>query len=230
MRRPLVGLTTDVERVAHGVWEEDAAFTPCNYLDALGRAGAAPLLLPPGPDPVPALAPLRGLVLIGGPDVDPDLYGAAPHPRTDRPRRHRDDWEMALCRAALAADLPVLAVCRGIQLLNVTLGGTLHQHLEEVVGHRGHLTVEGQMSRNPVVVATRSRLAQVVGVATTGLCHHHQALDRIGAGLAVTARAPDGTVEAVELPDRRFVLGVQWHPEEDPSDKRIFEAFVESCR
>jgi putative glutamine amidotransferase len=226
---PLIGLTTYVEPITHHGWAEAAAFTPSSYVGSVIRAGGAPLLLPPGPaGPRRVLGAVAGLVLIGGPDVDPALYGAEPHPSTDRPRPERDAWEAALCRAALEMDLPLLAVCRGTQLLNVALGGTLHQHLEEVVGHTGHRAQPGRMGPVAVTVEPSTQLAAIVGDGEGhGLCHHHQAIDRLGDGLVVTARAADGTVEAVELPGRGFAVGVQWHPEEDTADDRLFAALVE---
>ncbi|HWE54862.1 MAG TPA: gamma-glutamyl-gamma-aminobutyrate hydrolase family protein [Acidimicrobiales bacterium] len=232
MARPLIGITTYVEPVVHGqIWNEPAVFTPATYVESLIRAGAAPLLLPPSPaDPAEVLAAVGGLLLIGGPDVDPALYGAEPHPKTEMPRRDRDEWEIGLVRAAIDRDVPVLAVCRGIQVLNVALGGTLHQHLRDVVGHRQHLIQVGRMNPNAVTVEPGNLLASILPAETKALCHHHQAVDRVADGLTVVARHADGIIEAVVAADRRFVLGVQWHPEEDPDDDRLFTAFVEAVR
>ncbi len=226
-----IGLTTYVERADWGVWHQRAALLPANYVEAVAAAGAVPVLLPPiVPGELTSAAAaavdgIDGLVLTGGADVDPGRYGALAHAETDRPATDRDGWELALLRAALDAGQPVLAVCRGAQLLNVALGGTLHQHLPDVLGAPSHRPVLGTFGRVAVRIDAGSRLAGIVGETADVSCHHHQAIDRLGSGLVVTARAADGTVEAVELPGDRFVLGVQWHPEE-AGDTRLFTALV----
>lgn len=228
---PLIGLSTYVEHAQWGVWDQRAALLPTNYIEVVARVGGLPVLLPPiVPTDIDGaaaavVAGLHGLVLTGGSDVDPEQYGAPAHAETDAPRGERDTWELALLRAALASDLPVLAVCRGAQLLNVAMGGTLHQHLPEVVGEPTHRPALGSFGRVRMEVDPTSRLAAIVGEAPDGQCHHHQAVDRLGDGLIVCARAADGTVEGVELPSARFALGVQWHPEED-GDERLFAALV----
>ena len=188
-----IGLTTYVNRARYGVWDEKAALLPASYAEGVAAAGGLPVLLPPiVPSDVVAaaavaIAGIDGLVLTGGGDVDPDLYGAAPHLETDPPNARRDAWELALLRAALGADLPVLAVCRGMQLLNVACGGTLHQHLPEVVGdvtHRPHL---GSFAPVVVHVESGTRLAAIVGASDEVRCHHHQAIDRIGDRLTICA-------------------------------------------
>jgi putative glutamine amidotransferase len=230
MPRPLVGLSVYLEHIRLAGFDERAAYTPSRYVTAIDAAGAIPVLLPPSDaEPREVLSHLDGLVLIGGSDVDPALYGAEPHPRTQKPRPQRDRWEVGLARAALDADLPLLAICRGHQLLNVTLGGSLHQHLEEVVNHTGHMAAAGGMSRNQVDLVPGSRLAAILGRRASVLCHHHQAVDRVGEGLVVAARAPDGTIEAMEVPGKTFAFAVQWHPEEDPGDGRLFAAFVQAA-
>ncbi|GAA2809284.1 gamma-glutamyl-gamma-aminobutyrate hydrolase family protein [Kitasatospora sp. CM 4170] len=222
-RRPLIGITSYQDEAAWSVWRQRASLLPQTYVDAVVRAGGTPVLLPPQPGGAEHLVDaLDGLVLAGGPDVDPARYGAAADPRTGPPHPARDDWEDRLLHAALARDLPLLGVCRGMQLLNVALGGTLLQHLPE----RSHQIVPAGFVRHPVAVEDGSRLAGVLGGATDVSCYHHQAVDRIGRGLQVTARSADGTVEALELPGHRFVLGVQWHPETDPDDDRLFHAFL----
>jgi putative glutamine amidotransferase len=164
------------------------------------------------------------VVIAGGADIDPAAYGADPHPLTGEPRRDRDDAEFALVEAALKLDLPVLGVCRGMQVLNVALGGTLHQHIE------GHNEAPGVFGHTDIAVTPGTRLHTILGDHTNVQCHHHQSLDRIADGLRVTALAPDGTVEAVEMEGARFVVGVQSHPEQDIEDLRLFEALVDVSR
>lgn len=227
---PLIGLTTYVEPATHGVWTEVSALLPMEYVSGVIRAGAVPVLLPPaGTDPGAVLDVLSGLILTGGPDVDPHLYGAAPHGETDQPREERDHWESALCLAALDRDLPLLAICRGLQILNVALGGTLHQHLPEVVGSEVHRRVRGQLTPNHVRIESETILSTVLGVQAEALCHHHQAIDRLGVGMRAVAVSTDGTVEATEIPDRHFALGVQWHPESDGADDRLFKSLVDAA-
>jgi putative glutamine amidotransferase len=227
-------LTTYIEHARWGVWDTPAALLPASYVEVVAAAGGLPVLLPPvvpGDLAVAAaavVAGVDGLVLTGGADVDPGRYGADAHPETDAPRADRDGWELALVRAALAADRPVLAVCRGAQVLNVAQGGTLHQHLPDVVGDNAHRPVPGSFGRVPVTVVGGSRLAAIVGEAPEVDCHHHQAIDRLGEGLVVSARAADGTIEGVELTGPRFAIGVQWHPEQ-AGDERLFVALVEAA-
>ncbi|MFE0463315.1 gamma-glutamyl-gamma-aminobutyrate hydrolase family protein [Kitasatospora sp. NPDC058965] len=226
--RPLVGITSYLEQAAWGVWDQPAALVPQLYVDAITAAGAVPVLLPPQPvgEPKQLLARLDGLVLAGGPDVEPSRYGRAPHPRTGPPRVGRDEWELALTRAALDLDLPLLGVCRGLQILNVALGGTLVQHLPERTGDDSHQEAPAVFRRRTVRVAEQSVLAGVLGTGAEVLCYHHQAADALGTGLRAVAWSEDGTVEAVELSGARFAVGVQWHPEADPADPRLFDAFV----
>ncbi|MBW4717578.1 gamma-glutamyl-gamma-aminobutyrate hydrolase family protein [Saccharothrix obliqua] len=219
--RPLIGVTTYLERTRFGVWDVPAAVLHRDYLDSVVRAGGNPVLLPPvGVWDASAIGFLDGLVLAGGADVDPARYGRPRDTRTGPPRPDRDAAELELVRAALKLDLPLLGVCRGMQVLNVALGGTLAQHVE------GHNPAPAAFEHTGVAVAPGTLLAGVVGLATTVHCHHHQAVDDLGDGLRVVASAPDGTVEAVELPGSRFVLGVQSHPEADSEDDRLFAALV----
>jgi putative glutamine amidotransferase len=225
--RPLVGFSVYVEMASHGPWAEESALLPYSYLSALGRAGGTPVLLPPAPGEEDRLLDLLdGMVLTGGPDVDPGLYGAERHSLTDRPRPQRDQWELALCRAALARPVPLLAICRGLQVLNVAAGGTLHQHLPDVVGHEEHRVKPGQTSPVRVGLAEGTRVASILGPGADGLCHHHQAIDRLGGDLRAVGFAADGTIEAVERPGPAFAVGVQWHPEDNPADDRLFRALV----
>jgi putative glutamine amidotransferase len=219
--RPLIGLSTYLEQTRFGVWDTPAAVLHKAYLDSVWLAGGNPVLLPPGGDwRAETIGWLDGLVLTGGADVDPARYGQEPHPLTGVPRHSRDQAEVDLFTAALKLDLPVLGVCRGAQVLNVALGGTLHQHVT------GHNPEPGVFATTDIEVLPDSALAGIVGERTTVQCHHHQALDRLGDGLRVVASAPDGLVEAVELAGADFVLGVQSHPEQDTEDLRLFAALV----
>ena len=229
--RPLIGLSTYVEDARHGAWDELCALLPYSYVRAVAEAGGCPVLLPPSPSGAPeVLEAVDGLVLTGGPDVDPRLYGSSPHSETDSPRQGRDAWEMALCSTALQRDLPLLAICRGLQLLNVSLGGTLHQHLPEVVGHDAHRETLGHTRPNHVVLAPGSTVAAILGPETEGRCHHHQGIDRLGEVVRAVGFADDGSVEAIEVVDAGFAVGVQWHPEEESRDGRLFVALVEAAR
>jgi gamma-glutamyl-gamma-aminobutyrate hydrolase PuuD len=226
-RRPLIGLTTYRERAKTLVWDTEFALLHNVYVDAVARAGGIPVLLPPqehGVDEV--IASLDALVLTGGSDVDPMRYQQQPHQHTTVVRPWRDDWELRLLERALTADLPVLGVCRGIQLLNVALGGTLNQHIPDTVGHQRHCPSPGVFGQTRVALRVGSALAGLLGPEATVACYHHQAIDKVAPGLEVAGTSADGTVEAVELPGYHFVLGVQWHPEQDGGDLRLFEALV----
>ena len=228
--RPLIGITTYAQEASWGVWKLPAALIPLDYVQAVERAGGRPVLIPPSENGVEeTLEAVDGIVFSGGADVDPALYGAEPHVQTDVPQARRDAAEMALLRAALEHDVPTLAVCRGVQLLNVARGGDLVQHLPERVGHEAHRQVPGTFSEHPVEVQAGSRLQAAVGSDPHVTSHHHQALGRVGEGLVESAWAEDGTVEAVEDPTRRFALGVQWHPESGEDDA-LFQALVEEAR
>ncbi|MDH6227765.1 MULTISPECIES: gamma-glutamyl-gamma-aminobutyrate hydrolase family protein [Streptomyces] len=224
--RPLIGVSTYLEAgVRWGPWELDAALLPSGYHRLVQRAGGVAALLPPdAPErAAEAVARLDGLVIAGGPDVDPSRYGAARDPRTGPPAAERDAWELALIGAALEARLPLLGVCRGMQLLNVALGGTLRQHVD------GHAGAPGVFGRHPVAPVPGTRYAELVPEVTSVPAFHHQAVERLGAGLVVAARAvSDGTVEAVERPGPDWVLGVQWHPEMG-TDLRVVRALVHAA-
>lgn len=223
MARPVIGICTALERARWSVWDQQAALLPSNYLQAIRSAGGFALMLAPDPellvDPSQALDLIDGLILAGGADIDPAIYGAEPHPETVGSVPERDAFEIALTRAAIERDLPVLGICRGMQLINVALGGTLHQHLPDLFSHGEHRRVLGSFdgSEHDVQVEHGSLAASVIGQAThMTKSHHHQGVERLGEGLLASATAPnDGLVEALELPGRRFVLGVQWHPEAD---------------
>ncbi len=234
---PLVGLSTYVVDARWSTWERRSATLPASYFELVAAAGGRPLLLPPpttavggpgaGADEV--IAVLDGLVLTGGGDVDPQVYGEEVGPETGGIDPARDESERALLDAALRADLPVLAICRGCQVLNVLLGGTLHQHVPDVVGNLDHRSAPLEFGDVDVETVPGTTTAAVFGPVTTVLCSHHQAIAELGRGLEVTARAGDGVVEAVEMPAARFVLGVQWHPEEG-MDRRPFDALVAAAR
>jgi gamma-glutamyl-gamma-aminobutyrate hydrolase PuuD len=228
--RPVIGITTYVEPARWGAWSTDAALVPAAYVRSIERAGGRPLLVPPSLDGIDeTLAALDGLLFSGGADLDPASYGADAHPETTAVRPDRDAAELALLRAALDRDMPVLAVCRGSQILNVLRGGDLVQHLPEVVGHEQHKETAGVFSEHPVKVSPESRLAALVGDEVEVKSHHHQGYGRVGEGLRPVAWADDGTLEGLEDPDRRFALGVLWHPEED-EDAPLFAGLVDEAR
>ncbi|MER6333593.1 gamma-glutamyl-gamma-aminobutyrate hydrolase family protein [Streptomyces sp. NPDC001034] len=221
--RPLIGVSTYLEAGTRwGVWELDAALLPAAYPRLVQRAGGLACMLPPDEPELAAAAVARldGLVVAGGPDVDPVHYGADRDPRTGPPALARDAWELALIEAALASGTPLLGICRGMQLLNVALGGTLVQHME------GHAEVVGVFGTHPVKPVPGTRYASLVPEATSVPAYHHQCVSRLGRDLVPSAHAEDGTVEAVELPaDRGWVVGVQWHPEMG-KDARVMEGLV----
>ncbi|GAB3492939.1 gamma-glutamyl-gamma-aminobutyrate hydrolase family protein [Amycolatopsis cihanbeyliensis] len=227
---PVIGLTTYTELARFGVWEVDAAVLHRSYVDCVVRAGGIPMLLPPvGAGYAERLAAIDGLVLVGGADVDPARYDQPPHAGTVT-RPERDEFEFGLLEHALAATVPVLGVCRGMEVLNVALGGTLIQHLPETTGSSAHQPAVATFGSSTITLAEGSRAAGILGAETSCRCYHHQAVDRLGAGLRAVGWAADGTVEAVELPGEPFVLGVQWHPEQDQDDLRLFAALVAAAR
>jgi putative glutamine amidotransferase len=223
MDRPVIGLCTAFENARWSVWDQSAVLLPSNYVQAVQAAGGIAVLLPPDPraveHPHELLGLLDGLLLAGGADIDPAIYGQLPHPETQETVPERDAFEIALTRGAIERDLPVLGICRGMQLINVALGGTLTQHLPEHVLDQQHRKVIGTFdgSDHDVEVLPDTLAMRVIGAEAHGTkSHHHQGVDAIGQGLSVSARSPlDGLIEALELPDRSFVLGVQWHPEAD---------------
>lgn len=234
--RPIVGISSYLEPASWGVWREvAAALIPYTYVRAVTAAGGRAVVLPPDDVDSDVLRAVHALVFAGGADLGPSLYGATPGPHTDS-RPDRDSGEMTLLRAALDADLPVLGVCRGMQLLAVAYGGRLHQHLPDVVGHDKHRPAPGRYGKHGVRFAPGSRIAEVMAgsLAAPGRwasvevnSYHHQGVAEPGR-LTVTGWADDGVIEAVEDPARRFVLGVQWHPEE-AGDQRLFAALVRAA-
>ncbi|MEO8966132.1 MAG: gamma-glutamyl-gamma-aminobutyrate hydrolase family protein [Solirubrobacteraceae bacterium] len=237
MARPAIGICTAQIEASWGLWTLPAALLPLNYIDAIQAAGGLALMIPPDPalaeNPDQLLATLDGLILAGGNDLDPATYGAEPHPATAGLVPARDATELALARRAVALDLPVLGVCRGMQVLNVALGGTLLQHLPDVVGHEEHRRVPGSFtgSDHDVTLNSGSLAARAAGEETHGTkSHHHQAVDVIGSGLQITGYSTiDELPETVEAAGKRFVLGVQWHPEADERS-RVIAALVNAAR
>jgi putative glutamine amidotransferase len=225
--KPVVGITTYAEpSVRWGVWDVPAAVIPLAYVQQIEAAGGRALLVPPSEEAIDeTLDVLDGILFSGGSDIDPDHYGHEPHPETNGVRPERDRGELALLRAALDRDMPVLAVCRGSQVLNVARGGDLVQHLPEVVGHEQHKHTPGVFADHEVEVHEGTRLAELLGDRAPVKSHHHQGFGTLGEGLRAAARAEDGTVEAIEDPTKRFALGVLWHPEEG-EDAALFRALV----
>lgn len=231
---PVIGLTTYLEQAQTGIWDVPAAFLPAVYFHAVARAGGIAVLLPPQPvntriaDRV--LDGLDALIITGGKDLDPAAYGQAPHPATDEPRRDRDDWESALVQRALARNLPFLGICRGAQVLNVALGGTLHQHLPDLVGDTAYQAGNGVFNRIPVDVESDSRLHALLREdRLTVPVYHHQSIDRVADGLAVSAVSAHGIIQAVEVTANTFALAVQWHPEESTEDLRLFAGLIDAA-
>lgn len=229
--RPRIGVSTYREQAAWGVWDFDAAVLPYTYVECVAVAGAIPLLLAPidadDVDEVAAetVAALDGIVITGGPDIDPAAYGQAPHPETGVPRTQRDAWELALLEAALERDVPVLGICRGAQLMNVAHGGTLIQHLPEAAGATDHRDGVARFGSTRVSLRTDALPGSILGAQLDVSCYHHQAIAALGSGLSVTGRAPDGTVEAISVDGADFAVGVQWHPETD-RELRLFAALA----
>ncbi len=228
---PLIGITTYVAPARWSYWDLEAALIPADYVNAVARAGGQPILLPPvmiGIDET--LDALNALVFTGGSDLDPELYGAEAHPETFGVHRERDDTELALLRGALERDLPMLGICRGVQVINVGCGGDLHQHLPDRVGHGGHKhDPPGRFLEHDVAVVPGTMLSAILGASATVRSHHHQGIGRLGDGLLGVAYAEDGTLEAVEAPGQRFTVGVLWHPEAG-TEPALFERLVQEAR
>jgi len=226
----VIGITTYVTRAQWSYWDEQAVLVPAAYVQALERAGGRPVLIPPSEHGIEeTLDAVDGLVFSGGSDLDPDLYDQEPHDETFGVVPERDRAELALLEAALARDLPVLAVCRGSQVLNVARGGDLVQHLPDLVGDEKHKHTPGTFADHDITLQPGTRLASLLGDHAPVKSHHHQGFGRVGDGLRVAAHAEDGTIEAVEDPSRRFALGVLWHPEAG-EDLKLFEELVDAAR
>jgi putative glutamine amidotransferase len=223
MTRPVIGICTAIERAQWSVWDQPAALLPLAYVEAVQRAGGLVAMLPPDPlladDPQPALELIDGLILAGGADIDPASYAQQAHPETVGTVPERDAFELALARGAIERDMPVLGICRGMQLINVACGGTLVQHLPERFGHEEHRRVPGSFdgAEHDVILTEGSLAARAAGETMhMSKSHHHQGVDGLGEGLLVSGTSMlDELPEAIELRDASFVLGVQWHPEAD---------------
>ena len=230
MASPLIGITTYVEPAQWGAWELPSALIPYMYVQAIERAGGRALLVPPSTEAIEeTLDALDGLLFSGGSDLDPDDVRPGSAPRDDRDAPRARPGELALLGAALARDMPVLAVCRGSQMLNVARGGDLVQHLPEVIGDERHKHKPGVFADHDVKVEAESTVGGLLGERAPVKSHHHQGFGRIGEGLREVAWADDGTVEALEDPDKRFAVGVLWHPEAG-EDRALFDALVEQAR
>ncbi len=236
-RRPVVGVTTYVEQARQGVWDVPAAYLQYDYVELVTRAGGVPVLLPPpGSGSTPAgpagevLDRVDALVLAGGRDVDARRYGAEPHETADQPATDRDEWELALTRAALDRGVPLLGICRGAQVLTVALGGTLVQHVPDLPEAGAHKHGPGEFASHTVRTVAGSRVAAALGGDARVSCYHHQAVERLPDGLRATAHAEDGVVEGVELDGGGFAVGVQWHPEQTLDDLRLMESLVQAAR
>ncbi|HVO55026.1 MAG TPA: gamma-glutamyl-gamma-aminobutyrate hydrolase family protein [Solirubrobacterales bacterium] len=234
---PIIGICAAIERVSWGVWDGyEVTLAPRAYVTAVQRAGGLAIVLPPDEvavaEPDVLLDRVDGLLLAGGADIDPASYGAEAHAETKGTWPGRDAFEVALARRALERDMPLLGICRGMQLLNVALGGTLDQHLPESIGSGVHRSVAGKFSQHEVRLEPGTLACSAAGLETFAVfSHHHQGVEKLGEGLRVSGHsaAGDEIVEAIELPGRRFALGVIWHPEEDP-DSKLIAALVEAAR
>jgi putative glutamine amidotransferase len=227
--RPVIGISAHTGPARIAIFDMRITFVAQVFLDRVITAGAIPVLLPPLADPRHLTERLDGLLMLAGPDIDPARYGQPRHPMT-RFDSVRDTAELALLDAAVRTGLPFLGICRGLQLLNVLRGGTLHQHLPDLIGHDRHSPGDGVYGSQKVRLAAGSRIAAAMSDTALVSCHHHQAVDRLGDGLTSTAWSEeDGIVEAVELADHPFGVGVEWHAEQDPDDGP-FLAMVAAAR
>jgi putative glutamine amidotransferase len=232
MNQPVIGLTSYLEPAKWGAWDIPAALIPWNYVNKLQAAGASVVILPPDADNHEAISRLDGLVMAGGADIEPARYGEVHQEGTDKPRVERDASELGLYRAAREANLPVFGICRGLQIMAVAHGGSLHQHLPDVVGNTLHRDAPGTFNNHGATFTPGSLIADLVGATeVTVNSSHHQAVNSPG-DLTVTGYAEDGTIEVCEDPSAEFVLGVQWHPEfsnDEQVSENLFRAFVKAC-
>lgn len=233
--RPVIGLTSYRQRGQTGVWDTEMAMLPAYYLEGITRAGGLAVILPPqfvdSEDARNILAGLDGLVITGGRDVEAARYGHQSHEKAEKPDILRDLLEDELITAAIQMKLPFLGICRGAQILNVNRGGTLIQHLPDVVGDNRHLLGDGNFAHMQMSVREGSKLREIFGEKVENAAlYHHQAIDEPGEGLQVTAYSPDGIVQAVELDNHPFGVAVQWHPEQTLEDLRLFQAFIQATQ
>jgi putative glutamine amidotransferase len=230
--RPVIGMCARTAPVTLQGMDLTVSLTFQSQVDLLAAADCTPVLLPLLPGVEHIVGQLDGLLIPGGPDMDPALYGAPPHPKTSRVSPAMDATELALIEAALTTGVPLLTICRGMQLLNVHRGGTLHQHLPEVLGHDGHCpeTETFTLGKQRLNLKPDSKIAGIFNDDIPEVtCHHHQAINRIGNGLAATAWAPDGTIETIEATDHPFAVGVQWEADQT-GDERLYRAFAEAAK
>lgn len=235
--KPLIGVTTYRQPGQTGVWDGEFAMIPGEYLEGVERAGGIPVLIPPqslSPEGAKkVLSRLDGILLCGGRDVDPHRYGAEPLSTTDEPDLRRDQTEDAVLAEAIATGVPILGICRGAQILNVHLGGTLIQHLPDRIGDTRYQRGGGEFSYLPVDIDPTSKLHGIVEGnhrLDSVAMYHHQSIDRVADGLVVSARSEDGVVEAVELPQHPHCVAVQWHPEKTLDDLRLFTSLIQAAQ
>lgn len=233
--KPVIGLTSYRQRGQTGVWDTEMAMLPAFYLEGVTRAGGLAVILPPqqvdSQDAVKLLAGLDGLIVTGGRDVEASRYGQIPHEKAEKPDLLRDLLEDQLLTAAIESKLPILGICRGAQMLNVTRGGTLIQHLPDVIGDDRYLQGGGNFAHMQMAVREGSLLSSIVGEQLENAAlYHHQAIEEPGEGLQVVAYSPDGIVQAIEVEEHPFGLAVQWHPEQTLDDLRLFEALVAAAK
>jgi putative glutamine amidotransferase len=228
---PTIGITTYHTKADWRGWSEEGALLPWTYVTSIRASGGRPVLLPPGGDAAEAeatVAVLDGVVIAGGGDLDPAIYGAAKHPKTEVNAPDRDVWELAVAEAAIRMSVPLLGICRGMQVLNVACGGTLHQHIPDLVGHEAHSGTRNGFGVHKVRVTNGRTLAGILPGAEyfEVPTHHHQAVARVGDGLTAVGWADDGIIEAIEgTSEQDFLVGVQWHPEQG-QDFRLFSTLV----
>lgn len=233
--KPVIGLTSYRQRGQTGVWDTEMAMLPAFYLEGVTRAGGLAVILPPQQVDSKAasrlLAGLDGLIITGGRDVEASRYGATAHEKAEKPDLLRDLLEDELITAAISLKLPFLGICRGAQMLNVNRGGTLIQHLPDVVGDNRYLQGDGNFAHMQMAVRESSLLSSIVGAQVENAAlYHHQAIEEPGEGLQVVAYSPDGIVQAIEVEGHPFGLAVQWHPEQTLDDLRLFEALVAAAK
>ena len=232
MSAPVIGISSYLDIAQSGLWDLQAVFLPWTYGEALVKAGAVTVVLPPQPALPEAIAAvvdgLDALVVVGGADLDAARYGAVPSPHNDEPKKLRDDWELALVTEASLRGMPILGICRGAQVLNVARGGTLIQHLPDAVGNKSHEGEGDRFGHVRITTVPHTRVAEFVPSEVEVPVYHHQAVDAVGDGLVVSARSEYGVVEAVEDPAALFCIGVQWHPEQDTRPE-LFDAVVDAA-